>query len=101
MRGSLFLLRSQEQRAVGGFATLIALAALRAAGGGTVIRPSVKGQRLVALFLLGFLLFNYPLLTLFAGPTRAWGIPLLYVYVFAVWAALIALMVLVVEKRDD
>src|SRR3989442_1589334 len=32
-----------------------------------MIRPSIKGQRLAALFLLGFLLFNYPLLNLFAG----------------------------------
>jgi hypothetical protein len=66
-----------------------------------MIRPSIKGQRLVALFLLGFLLFNYPLLDLFAGPTQVWGIPVLYVYVFAVWALLIALLALVVEKRDD
>jgi hypothetical protein len=66
-----------------------------------VIRPSIKGQRLVALFLLGCLLLNYPLLTLFVGPVHAWGIPLLYVYVFAVWAVLIGLIMLVVEKRDD
>ncbi len=66
-----------------------------------MIRPNIKGQRLAALFLLGFLLFNYPLLTLFAGSNRVFGIPLLYVYVFAVWALLIGLMALVVEKRDD
>jgi hypothetical protein len=66
-----------------------------------MIRPSVKGQRLVALFLLGLLLFNYPLLDLFAGPTQVLGIPLLYVYVFAVWALLLALMALVVERRGD
>jgi hypothetical protein len=66
-----------------------------------MIRPSIKGQRLVALFLLGFLLYNYPLLDLFAGPGRLWGIPVLYVYVFAVWALLIGLMALVVEKRTD
>jgi hypothetical protein len=30
-----------------------------------------------------------------------WGIPMLYVYVFAVWALLIGLMALVVERRDD
>src|SRR5712691_4729355 len=69
--------------------------------GGSMIRPSIKGQRLAALFLLGFLLFNYPLLNLFAGPGQVWGIPLLYVYVFAVWALLIGLMALVVEKRND
>jgi hypothetical protein len=66
-----------------------------------MIRPSIKGQRLVALFLLGFLLLNYPLLNLFAGPVRVLGIPVLYAYVFAVWAALIALMALVVEKGND
>jgi hypothetical protein len=66
-----------------------------------VIRPNIKGQRLAALFLLGFLLFNYPLLTLFAGSIHVLGVPLLYVYVFAVWALLIGLMALVVEKRDE
>jgi hypothetical protein len=66
-----------------------------------MIRPSIKGQRLVALFLLGFLLLNYPLLNLFAGPVRVFGIPVLYAYVFAVWALLIGLMALVVEKGQD
>ena len=66
-----------------------------------MIRPSIKGQRLVALFLLGFLLFNYPLLNLFATPSQVLGVPVLYAYVFLVWAALIGLMALVVEKRGD
>jgi hypothetical protein len=66
-----------------------------------MIRPSIKGQRLAALFLLGFLLLNYPLLDLFAGPSQVLGIPALYVYVFAVWALLIALMALAVEKSGD
>ena len=66
-----------------------------------MIRPSIKGQRLVALFLLGVLLLNYPLLNLFAGPSEVLGIPVLYAFVFAVWALLIGLMALVVEKRKD
>jgi hypothetical protein len=66
-----------------------------------MIRPSIKGQRLAALFLLGFLLFNYPLLTLFAGSSHVFGIPVLYFYVFVVWALLIGLMALVIEKRND
>ena len=66
-----------------------------------MIRPSIKGQRLAALFLLGFLLFNYPLLTLLAGSIHVFGIPMLYFYVFAVWALLIGLMALVIEKRND
>jgi hypothetical protein len=66
-----------------------------------MIRPSIKGQRLVALFLLGVLLLNYPLLDLFSRPSHVLGVPALYVYVFAVWVLLIALMALVVEGHRD
>lgn len=62
-----------------------------------MINFAIKNQRLVALFLLGCLLFNYPLLSLFNNPTEIFGIPLLYAYVFAVWGLLIALMALVTE----
>ena len=55
-------------------------------------------QRLVALFVLGSLLFSYPLLSLFDVGGMLLGIPLLYVYLFGAWAALIALMALVVER---
>ena len=55
-------------------------------------------QRLVALFVLGCLLFSYPLLSLFNSGGTLWGIPLLYAYLFGAWAGLIALMVLVIEK---
>ncbi|MEY4598977.1 MAG: hypothetical protein RLZZ445_1774 [Pseudomonadota bacterium] len=66
-----------------------------------MIRPTFKGQRLVALFMLGCLLFNYPLLTLFASDIRIWGIPLVYVYLYVAWAALISAMALVIERRDQ
>ena len=66
-----------------------------------MIRPTLKGQRLVALFLLGCLLFNYPLLSLFASDMRIWGIPLIYVYLFAAWTVLIGAMALIVERRDQ
>lgn len=66
-----------------------------------MIRPSVKGQRLVALFLLGCLLLNYPLLNLFSHGSEVFGVPLLYVYIFSVWGLLIGLMGLVVEMRGD
>lgn len=65
-----------------------------------MIGPTLKGQRLVALFLLGCLLFNFPLLALFAGAARLWGIPLIYFYAFAAWAAFIGLMALIIERRD-
>jgi hypothetical protein len=59
-----------------------------------------KGQRLTALCLLGFLLFNYPILALFNLPTAVLGIPVLYAWIFCAWALLIALMAWVVEKRE-
>jgi len=62
-------------------------------------KPNIKTQRLAALFVLGGLLFNYPLLALFNRPALVDGIPLLYVYVFAAWALLIGLLVLVIEKK--
>ena len=55
----------------------------------------------MALFLLGCLLFNYPLLSLFASDMRIWGIPLIYVYLFAAWTVLIGAMALIVERRDQ
>jgi hypothetical protein len=59
---------------------------------------AIHAQRLVALFVLGCLLFSYPLLSLFnVGGTVA-GIPVLYAYLFSVWILLIALMILVVER---
>lgn len=61
--------------------------------------PNIKIQRLAALFVLGSLLFNYPLLALFNHPTLLGSVPLLYVYVFAAWAVLIGLLALVIEKK--
>ena len=66
-----------------------------------VIRDNLKGQRLVALFLLGCLLLNYPLVSLFTGMAEIAGVPLLYVYVFFAWAFLIAAMALVIERLGD
>ena len=63
-----------------------------------MIRSSIKSQRLVALFLLGAVLFNYPLLALFNRAADVFGIPVLYAYVFLSWALLIALLALVIER---
>jgi hypothetical protein len=60
----------------------------------------VRGQRLAALCLLGFVLFCYPVLAVFNVQATVFGIPVLYAYFFVAWAALIALMALVIERRD-
>jgi len=66
-----------------------------------MIGPGIKGPRLAALFLLGLLLLNYPLLNLFEQQVTVLGVPLLYAYVFAAWVLVIALMALVIETHND
>jgi hypothetical protein len=62
------------------------------------VRHRRKGERLVALALLGFLLFNYPLLSLFSTDGTVLRVPVLYAYLFVSWGLLIGLMALVVRK---
>jgi hypothetical protein len=54
--------------------------------------------RLIALALLGLLVFDYPLLSLFSTEGTVLGVPILYAYLFTSWAALIALMALTVRR---
>ena len=51
---------------------------------------SRTGPRLAALFALGCLLFNYPLVAVFDRPGMFLGVPLLYAYLFGAWVLLIA-----------
>lgn len=55
--------------------------------------------RLLALFLGGCVLFGYPILELFSGPSTVGGVPLFFVYLFAVWAIFIAVLAWLVEGR--
>ena len=59
-----------------------------------------RAPRLVALCILGCLFFNYPILALFNVPGTLLGIPVLYAFIFSVWALLIALMAIAVERGD-
>lgn len=64
-------------------------------------RAIITGQRLAAVFLLGCVLFNYPLIALFNKPGEVFDIPLLYFYLFGAWAMLIGLMAVIIESRKD
>ena len=57
-----------------------------------------RAARLAFLFILGVLLFNYPLLALFNVQGSFFGVPVLYAYIFAAWGLLIALVALVMER---
>lgn len=58
-----------------------------------------KSDRLVALFLLGTILFNFPILSLFNRKSLALGVPLLYLFLFGVWAGLIAMIIFITTAR--
>ena len=59
-----------------------------------------RAARLVCLFMLGCLLFNYPLLAIFNSRATLFGIPLLYAYLFAAWTLLIVLVAVIVERSE-
>lgn len=59
----------------------------------------LKG-RLAALFFAGCVAFCYPLLAVFNVPATVFGLPVLYVYVFGAWAAVILLAALAVRGRN-
>ena len=61
--------------------------------------PNFDNQRLIAIFIFGAVLFNYPILSLFNQSGSMFGIPLLYVYIFAAWAGVIGLVAWIVERR--
>jgi hypothetical protein len=51
----------------------------------------LKSARLTAAAVLALLLFNYPFLAVFDLDTLVVGVPVLWAYLFIVWAAVIAL----------
>jgi hypothetical protein len=55
---------------------------------------------LVALFALGLVLLSWPFLTVVNRPVAVLGIPLLVLYLFAVWAGIIALLFWLTGGRD-
>jgi hypothetical protein len=48
----------------------------------------------LVLFVVALLAFNPPILSIFSVPDLVFGIPLLYVYIFAAWGCVIALLAL-------
>ena len=62
---------------------------------------ALRNQRLLALFAAGWLVLNFPLLTLWDRGITVAGIPLLPAVVFIGWAALIGVAAWIVEAPDE
>ena len=61
----------------------------------------LRNPRLVAHFAAGWVLLNFPLLTLWDRPVMVAGIPLLPLALFGGWALLIGLAAWVAEGPGD
>ncbi|MBS3995714.1 MAG: hypothetical protein KGZ67_00055 [Hydrogenophaga sp.] len=58
----------------------------------------LAAQRLVALFVAGWALFNFPLLALWDHDVLVLGMPLFPLALFVIWAVLIAVLAVVMER---
>jgi hypothetical protein len=59
---------------------------------------AINSQRLIALFIGGWLLLNYPLLALWDVDATWWGIPVFPAALFLLWGLLILLTAWLVER---
>jgi lipid-A-disaccharide synthase-like uncharacterized protein len=57
-----------------------------------------RAYKLVSLFLLAFLLLNFPIIGIFSREGYFLGIPVLFFYVFSVWGILIILTYYLVRR---
>ena len=58
-----------------------------------------SNDRFIALVVIGVLALNYPLLSLFSEATLFLGIPILYFYLFLIWAAIIGLAAMIMGNK--
>ena len=61
----------------------------------------LAAQRLVALFVAGWAVLNFPLLALWDHGLTLLGLPLLPAMLFLLWALLIAAVAWIVERGTD
>jgi hypothetical protein len=57
-------------------------------------------ELLAACFVLFGALLLWPLLTIANRPVLIWGVPALVLYLFAVWAAMVAVLVAVAVRQS-
>ena len=64
----------------------------------SAVFKGLRAQRLLALFVGGWLLFNFPLLSLWDLPVTLFGVPLLAAAMFILWALLIVALAYLMER---
>jgi len=64
-------------------------------------RATLSRQRLLVLFLAALLALFSPLIARFDSVPHLLGLPALYLYLFGVWAAVIAIAAWIVSRGRD
>ena len=67
----------------------------------TCLPEHLLTQRLLALFAVGWLLWDFPLLRLWMSEATVFGLPLLPVALFGVWTLLLALLARLMEAPAE
>lgn len=62
---------------------------------------NITTERLVVLFLVGWALLNFPLLTLWNSDATLFSIPLFPIGLFLIWGVLIAVLAWLIERHDS
>ena len=61
----------------------------------------LRSQRLIALFVGGWLLFNFPLLALWDQDILFLGVPFFPAALLTLWAVLIVVLAWLMERSED
>ena len=64
------------------------------------MQRSLLRKRLLGIFLIAFVLLNFPILNIWAGEKFVVGFPTLYLGIFGIWTALIGLLYWVVSRKS-
>lgn len=69
--------------------------------GSQIPEPERRVERLLGLLIVGLMLLNFPLLSIFSVNAFFCGIPVLYFYLFCVWFLIIGVTAFVLRSRPS
>lgn len=69
--------------------------------GSQIPEPERRGERLLGLLIVGLMLLNFPLLSIFSVSAYFCGIPVLYFYLFSVWFLIIGVTAFILRSRPS
>jgi hypothetical protein len=69
--------------------------------GSQIPEPERRVERLLGLLIVGLMLLNFPLLSIFSLSAYFCGIPVLYFYLFSVWFLIIGVTAFIQQSRPS